>query len=82
MNNDALVDPSMHPSIIMHTTHGTDPTARTHLSKMMTVSAAVRLMPTPPARVERRKMGKAESGALNLLWWCVCVGRWVWRIHS
>jgi len=31
------------------------------LSKMMTVSAAVRLMPTPPARVESRKTNDDAS---------------------
>ena len=31
-------------------------------SKMMTVSAAVRLMPTPPARVERRNAKMSEPG--------------------
>ena len=31
-------------------------------SKMMHVSAAVRLMPTPPARVEMRKAKMVEPG--------------------
>lgn len=31
-------------------------------SKMMQVSAAVRLMPSPPARVHRRKTKRSESG--------------------
>lgn len=35
-------------------------------SKMMQVSAAVRLMPKPPARVHRRKTNLSESGLENL----------------
>ena len=37
---------------------------RNHITpkKMMTVSAAVRLMPTPPARVQSRKTNRSESG--------------------
>ena len=35
-----------------------------YLSKMMTVSAAVKLMPTPPARVDSRKT-KEEASLLN-----------------
>ena len=34
-------------------------------SKMMTVSAVARLMPSPPARVESRKTKSRESGALK-----------------
>ena len=40
-------------------------------SKMMTVSAVARLMPSPPARVERRKTKSRESGALK--WSIACV---------
>jgi len=32
---------------------------------MITVSAAVRLIPTPPARVHSRKTNRSESGAEN-----------------
>lgn len=40
---------------------------------MMTVSAVARLMPTPPARVERRKANSGESGALNSsMRFCFC----------
>ena len=35
------------------------------MSKMITVSAAVRLMPNPPARVQIRKMNRSELGAEN-----------------
>lgn len=34
-------------------------------SKMTTVSAVAKLMPSPPARVESRKRNLGDSGALN-----------------
>ena len=36
-------------------------------SNMMTVSAAVRLMPRPPARVQRRKTNRSEPGSFTKL---------------
>lgn len=39
---------------------------RLYLSKIMTVSAVARFNPSPPARVDKRKMKYGESGALNM----------------